>query len=153
MEIKCLSKYFFDDLITNDLIQREKDFTALISILDPDNEEKNYSPSPNFLQIKMWDIVKQITDKKGNIYPVVSDETLMEIINFIERNKDKKQFIIHCSAGISRSGAVGRFIHELFEPENKSFYENNQWIRPNLYILNRLHELYNGIQNRKSSEV
>jgi len=91
---------------------RNKDFTenvqidniALISIIDPDQDfldvelTKSFN---NFLQIKFWDIEEDFAQ-----YKTIIPEQGKEIKNFIITNKDKK-FLVHCSAGISRSAGVG----------------------------------------------
>ena len=58
------------------------------------------------------------------------------------RDKDKSVFIIYCSAGISRSGAVAMFLYEKFRDEidKELFYRDNSQIFPNLYILGKLKE-------------
>lgn len=69
----------------------------------------------------------------------------MKIVMFVNKHKGKSCFIIHCSAGISRSGAVATFIKDKFNDEiNINFFNNeNKYIQPNLYILKRLKELDN----------
>lgn len=141
-KIKIVPKYIFDQSVTNELIQSKIENTSFISILDPDNEEILYVESPNFLQVKMWDVEMDVKDIITNeTYPRPQDEELEKIVKFVNNNKEK-DFYIHCSAGISRSGAVGRFIQELFEIDSKQFYKDNPYIKPNLYILKRLKELW-----------
>ena len=52
-------------------------------------------------------------------------------------------YIDHCSAGISRSGAVATFLYDKFlsEIDKEQFRRENKYIRPNLYILTRLKSL------------
>lgn len=123
---------------------------AFISILDPDNEERFYSESDNFLQVKMWDIDKRVVTDKDKVFELPSDEELTKIVDFCEKHKDK-DFFVHCSAGISRSGAVAKYLNETynFTPEDMYFefrqlYTNNPQIIPNIYIFKRLTELKNG---------
>jgi predicted protein tyrosine phosphatase len=91
----------------------------------------------------MWNIENDILDKTGFVYEKPSDIELNKIINFINKHKDKSVFIIHCSAGISRSGAVATFIRDKFidEIDNEKFNSENKYIHPNLYILKRFNEL------------
>lgn len=123
---------------------------AFISILDEDNEEKLYPESDNFLQVKMWDIDKRVVTDKGKVFELPSDAELTKIVEFCEKHKDK-DFVIHCSAGISRSGAVAKYLNETynFTPEDmyyefRQLYINNPHILPNIYIFKRLIELNNG---------
>lgn len=134
--IRALPKYVFDSLF-KDLDFSSYKKTCFISILDLDNDENKWNKSDNFLQVRMWDV-----DKTVSKYELPNDLELKKIVDFINLNKDKDNFIIHCSAGISRSGAVALFIHDKFIDcidKDKFRRENNQ-ILPNLYILNKLKE-------------
>lgn len=120
------------------------DYGCFISILDVDNTEQKFDLSlDNVLQVHMWDIEKDILTSDGKTYLKPSDEELQRIVDFVNKNKDKKSFIVHCSAGISRSGAVVTYISEKFrdEVDIQQFRKDNKLIQPNLYILNRLREL------------
>ena len=64
-----------------------------------------------------------------------------KLYEFIKRNKDKSMAVIHCGAGISRSGAVGTFIHDLYGTVTwEEFKRKNPYIHPNEYILKLLRE-------------
>ena len=113
-------------------------------VLDIDNDEQKFDLSiENFLQVKMWDIEKDITDNDGTIYEKPSDIELKKIVDFVNKHKDKSVFMVHCSAGISRSGAVATFIRNKFinEIDKEKFNSENKYIQPNLYVLKRLNEL------------
>ncbi len=80
-----------------------KEDMVLIAIHDPDR-----NPHPDFkvdgfhdvLQMNFWD------SEVGNVRnPPLTFEQGKEIKEFIQTNKNK-QFLIHCSAGISRSAGV-----------------------------------------------
>lgn len=150
--ILAVPKAQFDKNVSNEYIKSKSDW-VFVSILDEDNTEKKYDTSlPNFLQVKMWDIVEDLTSGDKH-YKKVSDEELIRVVDFINANSDKSNFVVHCSAGISRSGAVARWIAEKFEVNSKDFYKNNPYIQPNLYILKRLKELdsYEIISSRTRS--
>jgi predicted protein tyrosine phosphatase len=62
-----------------------------------------------------------------------------KLYEFIKRNKDKSMAIVHCGAGISRSGAVGTFIHDLYGTiTSEEFKRKNPRIQPNGHILKLL---------------
>lgn len=134
----AVSKRVFESNFNNLKIEEQKGYTLFISILDMDNQEKLYNEYDNFLQVKMWDIEEDLHDKNGLKYHKPSDTELQKIVDFIDKNQNYKRCIVHCSAGISRSGAVVTFIKDKFKIDNQSFLQANPFIRPNLYVLNRL---------------
>jgi predicted protein tyrosine phosphatase len=102
----------------------------------------------------MWDIEEDLYELKDEygfghssdavngtlLYGKPEDTELQKIVDFVEKNKNAKAFFVHCSAGISRSGAVGRYLAFKFNEEvnHKEFHSMNPNILPNLYIYNRL---------------
>ena len=58
-----------------------------------------------------------------------------ELFEFIKQNIHKESCIVHCSAGISRSGAVGLFINEYLHQDCNEFKNINPQIQPNHHIL------------------
>jgi predicted protein tyrosine phosphatase len=131
-QIRALSKLHFDSNFTNERIKSNSD-CCFISILDCDNTEEKYDKSlGNFIQIKIWD------SEEGEKTP--NDIELQKIVDFVNLNQDKKAFIVHCSAGVSRSGAVATFIRYkfIYDIDKEKFMRENRNIQPNLYILNRL---------------
>lgn len=143
-QIKAIPKRVFDEHFTNKEF-KYYNYACFISILDIDNDEQNFNLSiENFLQVKMWDIEMDVKDiKTGETYEKPSDIELQKIIDFVNKHKDKSVFMIHCSAGISRSGAVATFIRDKFisEIDKEKFNSENKYIQPNLYVLKRLKEL------------
>jgi predicted protein tyrosine phosphatase len=142
-QIRAIPKRVFEEHFTNKEF-KYYDYACFISILDCDNNTELYDKSiDNFLQVKMWDIEKDAQDTDGTIYEKPSDIELKKIVDFVNKHKDKNVFVIHCTAGISRSGAVAYFIKEKFKEEINpyNFHDDNKHIMPNLYILNRLTKL------------
>jgi len=96
-----VSKHEFLELNYKNLVQKKG--TALICIHDPAfyfHDEKILEGYDDVLQTEFWDI----EGPWGDLDPI-EDWQGLEIKNFILKNKDKK-FLIHCSAGISRSAGV-----------------------------------------------
>ena len=60
-----------------------------------------------------------------------TEEQATQIFDFIEKNKDKEFCIIHCYAGISRSGAVGAFVNDYFGGHYMDFIKANPQVQPN----------------------
>lgn len=142
-KIKAIPKLVFDKHFT-DKEFKYYDYACFISILDIDNNEQKFDKSiDNFLQVKMWDIEEDLFENGNLKYEKPSDNELKKIVDFIIKHKDKSVFMVHCSAGISRSGAVVTFIREKFlsEVDKEIFMKENKFIQPNLYILNQLKSL------------
>ena len=142
-QIKAIPKLVFDKHFTDEEF-KYYDYACFISILDIDNNEQKFDKSiDNFLQVKMWDIEEDLFENGELKYEKPNDNELKNIVDFINKHKDKSVFIVHCSAGISRSGAVATFIKDKFidEVDKEKFNTENKYIQPNLYILKRLNEL------------
>lgn len=75
---------------------------------------------------------------------VFTDYKANKLYEFIKRNKDKRTAVVHCSAGISRSGAVGTFIHDLYGTcTYEDFKRRNPMIHPNYHVLSMLRKQHN----------
>lgn len=66
-----------------------------------------------------------------------TDQDAKTIYDFVKKNIGK-HFIIHCTAGISRSGAVGEFIQRVTESSYSEFVRHNPNIHPNSFVLLKL---------------
>lgn len=142
-QIQAIPKLVFDKHFT-DKEFKYYDYACFISILDIDNNEQKFDTTiDNFLQVKMWDIEKDLFENDELKYEKPSENELQRIVEFVNKHKDKSVYMVHCSAGISRSGAVATFIKEKFlsEVDKEKFMKENKFIQPNLYILNRLKSL------------
>lgn len=149
MFVQVVTKVDFERNIDDILITNRQDL-AFISILDNENNSIKYSSlHTNFICVKMWDIEEDLYENGILKYKKPEDQELQKIVNFVNLHKNTKGFIIHCSAGISRSGAVARFILDKFHHKInlEEFKIKNRHILPNLYILNRLKKLDAMIQN------
>lgn len=76
----------------------------------------------------------------------LSNEDAKSLLSFIEKMNPDKDVYVHCSMGVSRSGAVGTFIFDYM----KVMYGKGDWVRyskanaqinPNRYVLNKLRSL------------
>lgn len=144
-QVKAISKQVFDEHYSDAEFIKNTN-CCFISILECNNTEQIYDTSiDNFLQVKMWDVDETGLAKDGKYYDIPSDKELKKIVKFVNRHKDKDKFIVHCTAGISRSGAVATFIKNKFtdEIDVNMFNEDNKYILPNKYILRRLEEIDN----------
>lgn len=70
---------------------------------------------------------------------VLFDEEMSEKIhNFVLENRQAKAWFLHCTAGSSRSGAVGDVLSEYFQIEYKDFKYHNPQVKPNVLVKNLL---------------
>lgn len=117
----------------------------IISINDPDgpylfgNTNKAdyghlFAPHGNVLSLCFHDV-----DKVYPGYTLFSEEDAVKVIEFLtEKVYDGDNLLVHCFAGISRSGAVGTFARELYGLDYDSFLRMNRQIVPNRHVLSTL---------------
>ena len=95
-----------------------------------------------------WDVTEDL-----EFYSPISNKETKEIAKFIYKHKNSKKYIIHCSAGISRSAGVGMAIHccldfdgdiNKFKKETCKIY-NHERYRPNEYVFEKICEAYREI--------
>ena len=143
--VKIVPKFYFNDIIVPNICDYKDTF--FISILDPDEEYSKFEPffedSSNYITFKFVDIDKPIGYKwlDDNIF---TEKMADDMIDFILSNKHMKHCIVHCSAGVSRSGAVGEFINDIFKYKSYiEFKRDNPNICPNLLVKKLLNDSYN----------
>lgn len=108
----------------------------VISIFD----KGSFSPFPdrfNVLKLEFDDVTERDTEDGLLHFNVELAKKIHEFIKNIPAD-DKKEFIVHCAAGVSRSGAVGYMMNEWFNKflkmnriDNEAFTMNNPHIMPN----------------------
>lgn len=150
--ITVWSKKKFDKVmsemgLSSDNVVEKVDYAAFISIISPDQPvEKHYfeRDTPNVLNLEFDDADEEIEKAyRHSASPVhlFSVEDANRIIDFIQSNIGM-DFYVHCTAGVSRSGAVGYFIRQITDADYDSFLRINTQINPNGYVLKILNEVY-----------
>ena len=96
------------------------------------------------LSFNFWDItesdVEELT-KQGQDYVLFNtghSNQIIEMFNTIKNSNEDSTLIIHCHAGISRSGAVGIFATDFFDYDFWTFRRDNPNVSPNYMILRML---------------
>lgn len=127
-------------------IEDEKD-KAFISIICTDDVQNHYLEEKeehwfkenhsNVLNLEFDDVRQDIEwdDYKAH---AITDEQAEDIVNFIENNIEKN-IMVHCRAGLSRSGAIEHFIHLNYDWYKDE--EDNDYIRPNSTVLAKLNKV------------
>jgi predicted protein tyrosine phosphatase len=144
-KIQILPRYAIIDILQNDRIPPSG--TVLISINDNDSPEiialldgeKNHRKSfddvivMEFSDLTIYEF-NQIPPGQHEVI-LFTPELATQLAQFIVKNKDKN-FMVHCAAGVSRSGAVGLAIACLndIESEFTAIYKGQ--ILPNQYVFN-----------------
>ncbi len=121
---------FSDDAIPTDI--------AFISICDTrGTDEVPYFAKQhnNVLTIFFDDVEQDIESEKYGKIEAFNYGQAKQIIHFVKANNCIKKWLIHCSAGISRSGAVGTFINDYLGGNYKEFKKRNPYIHPNGHVL------------------
>lgn len=155
-KITVFSKILFDDFckkqkFDDSNVENVNDI-AFISIIGTENCQKYYlneieehffkENHSNVINLEFDDIDHDI-DYDGHKLLSLSNKQANDLFNFIENNIDKN-FVIHCRAGMSRSGAVGQFIFNMYNTHDKLIVKNkaNGRIMPNANVLVLLKNQY-----------
>ena len=140
MKIHVLNRKEFEALLISrydNTYSIEKDeHNCYISIHNYDQAmmEDNHS---NFLNLWFDDITDdELYNEK--YYPsctLFTEKQARLIIDFCGENQSKENLFVHCFAGISRSGAVGTFINDVWGEESfQEFSARHPWLHPNPYV-------------------
>lgn len=155
MQIRTYSHSDFDVMcykrgLDDNNVDNIKDTEAFISIictpqcrkyyLEDDTDHWFKKEHPNVLNLEFDDVTEDV-EWHGHTFLAMTEVQAKKCIDFIEQNEGKN-FNIHCTAGISRSGAFSRFIFDFYN-ENNTYNESdfeyfNRHIRPNNHILTLL---------------
>jgi predicted protein tyrosine phosphatase len=151
MEVVILSKQQFDAAMANHKISDEnveERHSLFISINDANgsNEQPYFKRNHSNVLIQYFDDVDEDMSipiigtnefKKCTAFTLDQAVQILEFIN-LPANKSRKQCIVHCAAGVSRSGAVGTFINDYFKGNYFDFKKLNPNIHPNNHIIRTL---------------
>lgn len=155
--IKVLPRILFWNLLKKDNINdsnvESKGDTYFISINSTegnDNEPYFKEKHPNVLTLFFDDCNEHmkhpVIGYPGEFYEQIpmSGEQALEVVNFVEKMNENSNVYIHCTAGISRSGAVGAFISDYFGMGWDKFKFDNPQVIPNSHVSSLLKKMYYG---------
>ena len=121
------------------------DKTAFISINNSKNDKSYFQKEHNNVLILEFDDISEEEYKKNNDLKLFSEKDAEKIIKFIDNNLNK-DILIHCTAGISRSQAVFRFLTDYYPNFQKDGRWDNPCLYPNQYVLLVLKKVFNNIK-------
>lgn len=154
IEVYILPQFAFDNVmkkanITDENVELEKNH-FFISINEPDSITITpyFKDHENVKVAYLYDVDEDTVVNYTNGTPskmvnAITPEQALDIVRFIEKNKDRKYCFVHCAGGVSRSGAVGTFINDVYGEPYEDFKRRNSHIQPNITILNALRLAYN----------
>jgi len=133
---RAMSDFGCDDSNVEDF--KSNAFISIIGCIYPEIEPDKYCFSyfsknhDNVLICRFDD-----TEVKGDFERPISDAQAQEIAKFIMKRKDRN-FVVHCAAGISRSGAVGKIISEVQGDKYDKFILHNPNVHPNSLVYSKV---------------
>lgn len=112
------------DIIFTKAVRKRMGCENILSLVFADLTETDFKIAPELI-------------KK---FPTFNVKMAQQIIQFLNKLKEKdiKLLIIHCDAGVSRSGAVGIFACRYLGMDEKEFRKEHRFIGPNTLIYDLL---------------
>lgn len=145
MKVVVLDKGSFDYTMQNKGITDEtveswkKAFFISINDTQGTPEIPHFKADKNNVKVMFFDDVEEdLNHPKYGIIKAFTEQQAADLLDFIEKNKDKQLCMVHCAAGVSRSGAVGHFISDYFEQDYDQFKKTNPYVHPNMKVLQLL---------------
>lgn len=155
MQIYILGKRDFNEVmeragVTNDNVEDFHD-SFFISINDTNgSKSKSYFKDHDNVKVLHFDDVDEdvIVEYLDNVKPrflakAFSEEQAKDLFEFILKHRDKKVCYVHCTAGVSRSGAVGTFINDFMEQDYFELMKKHPHIQPNSAVMIKLKNQHN----------
>ena len=150
MRVHILAKREFDGLMATNKITDENvgkmDSIFFISIIDTDTFSESREPyfkedHANVLNLRFDDVEHDLMASSTQAYDAraFTEEQAKILYSFIKAHREKETCIVHCMAGISRSGAVGTFVNGYCGGDWELFKRDNPMILPNA----RVHRMLN----------
>ena len=151
MKVLVLNKRQFDSIMReNNLYDHTINGTEpffLISIVDTDQFSASREPHYKKDHENVLNLAFDDCEHDGEPSPTqpegtkaFNEEQANKLFQFIKKHRDKEQCIVHCMAGISRSGAVGAFINGYARGNWEEFKGRNPQIVPNPRVQRMLNE-------------
>ncbi len=152
MIVVALSKHNFKAYINEKGITTENvellNDVAFISINDQNSSTLPPFPEGHknvktliFADADFDKVVPIIGANRNELIKAFTIEQARDLYSFIVVNSHKKVMMIHCTMGISRSGAVAAFISDLSHENYMDLKNRNPQIIPNVHVLKLLRQV------------
>jgi predicted protein tyrosine phosphatase len=144
--------------MVENLTQRQLNESAFIQINEPAHHGKElFGGASNPIQSECRNVLNLWFDDAEEDLPLLNGDKLIlfdemmaqKIVNFVQENRTARCWILHCTAGISRSGAVGEVLSEYFQIDYKDFKYHNPQTKPNCLVKNILRKKFFNEQERE----
>jgi len=164
MDIKVLSRKDFEELLLINNIDdqnveshQEAIFISILNTLSVPglNHHKPVFKNPhyNVITLTFDDTMEEtfqsvyLTGDINNPTKIItgvpmSEKQAEELVQFLSKHLAKNLAIVHCSAGISRSGAIGLFLSDITRSGYEKFKRENPMVIPNGYVYRLLKKKY-----------
>jgi predicted protein tyrosine phosphatase len=76
----------------------------------------------------------------SQLFTVEQADQVLEFLTRIKNSNEGNDLLIHCAAGVCRSGAVGSFAREFLGLDYEGFAKTNPQIVPNILVLHLLRQ-------------
>lgn len=114
-----------------DITEQQVMSGAFISIHTPGFDEIILEDSDNILNLTFHDSDEE-SFLEGEV--LFNEDMSRRVHEFILKNHDAKFWLIHCTAGKCRSGAVGEVLSDYFEIPYHQFKRDNPQVQPNILV-------------------
>ena len=146
MRVHILAKREFNKLMEvnqiNDKNVEKFDSMFFISIVDTDCDTNHFQKDhSNAITMKFDDVEHDLEPSPTKLQNTraFTEAQANKMFKFIKANREKETCVVHCMAGISRSGAVGSFVNGYAQGDWELFMRTNKFIAPN----GRVHRMLN----------
>lgn len=118
-----------------------KDDQALVSICDEGANDKFLIPDDHerLIRLRFGDCTEDIVAWRGFEYRGITDSQAKELYKFCKKHKEKN-FIVHCTAGVSRSAAICLFLNLCYNHKLKDHFFLTS--HPNSRVVYKLLQAY-----------
>jgi predicted protein tyrosine phosphatase len=151
-KVIVLSKRIFDKTMRDNKINidnvEERTKVAFISINDTfeTDEKPFFAHDKKNVRVLFFDDVTEDMELAWGTARCFTKEQGIKVIEFLDEIKDVDTLIVHCAAGVSRSGAVGKFAAEYLGVDYNEFRNTNPQIHPNNTVTRILKNIVNGYE-------